>query len=76
MTCRIAPHHFLDIQKFLTETARVLKPGGRFVLVDTTVPDDSPEAAGWQNAVEAVRDPSHVRNYTPDEWRQMTEAAG
>lgn len=76
VTCRIAPHHFLDVQKFLEETARVLKPGGSLVLADTTVPDESQEAADWQNAVEAVRDPSHVRNYTPGEWRQRTEAAG
>lgn len=76
VTCRIAPHHFLDIQNFLAETVRVLKPGGHLVLVDTTVPDDSPEAAAWQNQVETVRDPSHVHNYTPQEWRQMTEAAG
>ena len=76
VACRIAPHHFLDIQKFLAEAARVLKRGGRLALVDTTVPDDSPEAAEWQNEVEAVRDPSHVRNYTPGEWRRMTEAMG
>ena len=76
VTCRIAPHHFLDVQKFLSETARVLKPNGRFVLVDTTVPDDAPDAAQWQNAVEVLRDPSHVQNYTPSEWRQMTESAG
>ena len=76
VTCRIAPHHFLSVPKFLSETARVLMPGGRFVLADTTVPDGQPEAADWQNAVEAVRDPSHVKNYTPSEWRQLAEAAG
>ena len=76
VTCRIAPHHFLSVPQFLAETARVLKPGGSFVLADTTVPDDLPEAADWQNAVEAVRDPSHVRNHPPSEWRQLAEAAG
>ncbi len=76
VTCRIAAHHFLDTEKFLLETARTLKPGGALVLVDTTVPDNDAEAAAWQNAVEAVRDPSHVQNYTSDEWRQMTEHAG
>ncbi len=76
VTCRLAPHHFLNIPKFLVETARVLKPEGRLALVDTSIPKDSPEAAEWQNDVEALRDPSHVRNHTPSEWRGMTEAAG
>ena len=76
VTCRIAPHHFLNMPQFLSETARVLKPGGLFVLVDTAVPDDAPDAAAWQNAVEVMRDPSHVQNYTQSEWRQLTEAEG
>ena len=76
VTCRIAPHHFLSVPKFLEEIVRVLKPGGSVVLADTTVPDDQPEAAVWQNRVEAKRDPSHVQNYTPGEWRSMAEAAG
>ncbi len=76
VTCRIAPHHFLDLGQFLAEATRVLKPGGHLVLVDTTVPDASPEADAWQNTVEVLRDPSHVRNHTPTEWRTQTEAAG
>jgi ubiquinone/menaquinone biosynthesis C-methylase UbiE len=76
VTCRIAAHHFLSVPQFLREAARVLKPGGRFLLADTTVPDDDPEADAWQNDVEARRDPSHVRCYTPREWRRFVEEAG
>lgn len=75
VTCRIAPHHFLSVPDFLREVARVLKPGGRLLLADTSVPDEDAEAGAWQNAVEALRDPSHVRNYTPGEWGQFVEKA-
>lgn len=69
VTVRIAPHHFSDVPAFLREARRVLKQGASFTLGDTTVPDDSPEAAAWQNAVEKARDASHVRNLSPSEWR-------
>ncbi|RYU79951.1 class I SAM-dependent methyltransferase [Hymenobacter persicinus] len=76
VTCRIAPHHFESVPRFLTEVARVLRLGGRFVLADTTVPDDAPETAEWQNQVEKLRDPSHQRNLTPRQWQQALTAAG
>ncbi|HEX2914304.1 MAG TPA: methyltransferase domain-containing protein [Chloroflexia bacterium] len=74
VTCRIAPHHFSDIKKALAEMARVTRPGGQVVVVDTTVPEDS----GLDqeiNYIEKQRDPSHVRNYRPSEWRKMFEEA-
>ncbi len=76
VTVRIAPHHFRDIKAFLSETERVLRPGGIFVLGDTTVPDDDLEAGEWQNAVELARDPSHYRNLSAGEWKSECEAAG
>lgn len=75
VTVRIAPHHFSDVGAFLRETRRVLKPGAALVFGDTTIPDDDPEAAAWQNAVEKARDSSHVRNLSPTEWRDACEAA-
>jgi ubiquinone/menaquinone biosynthesis C-methylase UbiE len=76
VTVRIAPHHFTDVRAFLAETRRVLKPGGIFVLGDTTVPDEDREAADWQNRVERERDASHVANLPSGTWRSLTEEAG
>ncbi|MCI0483631.1 MAG: SAM-dependent methyltransferase, partial [candidate division NC10 bacterium] len=30
----------------------------------------------WQHEVEQLRDPSHVRSYTPSEWRRLVGEAG
>ena len=46
------------------------------LIADTGVPDGLPEVDAWQNGVEALRDTSHVRNYSLSEWRSMTETAG
>jgi hypothetical protein len=57
-----------------------LKPGGIFLLGDTTVPgeetDGGLEAAAWQNAVEKERDPSHVANLSPKVWGDLCSSAG
>lgn len=74
VTCRIAPHHFPRPDRFVAEVARVLTPGGRFVLVDSTVAPG--EAGTFFNRVEKLRDPSHVRSLTVDEWRSLLRQAG
>jgi len=76
VTCRVAPHHFSSPASFVRESARVLAPGGWFVVIDGTVPDDSPEAEAWLHQVEKLRDPSHNRLIPPREWRAMSEASG
>ncbi len=74
VTCRIAPHHFGDIPAFLSETARVLKSGGLLALVDNMVP---PGPAGeYINALEKLRDPSHARCLSMEEWQAAIDAAG
>ena len=67
VTCRTAPHHFQDIGRFLSEVHRVLRPGGVFLLCDTTTSED-PEVAAWHHRVEVERDPTHVSAPTPKEW--------
>lgn len=75
VTCRIAPHHFLDIRKACSEIARVLKQGGVFVLEDNVAPS-SPRFDAWVNTVERLRDPTHIRSYTVAQWREMLATAG
>jgi SAM-dependent methyltransferase len=71
---RHAPHHFHDLNKFLREVGRVLKPGGRFVVADQISP--SAQVADWVDRWERTRDPSHFRQRTVDEWRQASATAG
>jgi len=76
VTCRVAAHHFSSPEKFISETARVLKPGGWFLLIDGTVEDDQAEAEEWIHQLEKWRDPSHHRFLTPRAWTQLCEASG
>jgi SAM-dependent methyltransferase len=68
VACRTAAHHFSDVPAALAEMARVSRD--RVLLVDTVNMGDDAEQA------EALRDPSHVRNYTEAEWRAFVEGAG
>lgn len=70
VTCRIAAHHFPDPYRFILECARVLKPGGRLVVQDLTVPDDE-RAARYIDAFERLRDPSHGRMLALYEWEGL-----
>lgn len=76
VTCRVAAHHFSNVAAFLAETARVLKPGGHFLLIDGSVPDGEPEAGEWIHQVEKLRDPSHGRFLSPDSWKGLCEKHG
>jgi ubiquinone/menaquinone biosynthesis C-methylase UbiE len=74
VTCRIAPHHFDSIPEFLGEVQRVLKPGGVLALVDNVVPAGS--IGDYVNAFERFRDPSHLRAWAMEEWRDALKRAG
>ena len=75
VTSRIAPHHFPNPQRFVQEVARVLRPGGLFLLDDNMAPED-PELDAFMNRFEQWRDPSHVRASTISEWSGWMAEAG
>lgn len=75
VTCRLCAHHFQRPGRAVAEMFRVLAPGGRLVLIDIVAPE-LPEVDTFLNAVELVRDPSHVRDYTLSQWRAMLGAVG
>jgi SAM-dependent methyltransferase len=75
VTCRIAAHHFAALLPPLREVARVLRPGGSFLVQDILGHDDE-ELAGFILEIERRRDPSHVRAYRQLEWTAFLRAAG
>lgn len=75
VTSRVAAHHFHDVRAFVAEVARVLKPGGRFLLNDSVAPEDA-ALDTFVNAFELLRDPSHVRNWRVSEWSALMRDHG
>lgn len=75
VTCRIAPHHFGDPARFVHEVGRVLRPGGRFVLIDSSVPEET-EPAAWLNRLETLRDATHGRTLPVGEWLGLVAESG
>lgn len=72
---RYSAHHWTEIRRALCEVRRVLKPGGGLMVVDTCGPANPLLDTHFQT-IELLRDGSHVRNYTPMEWRSMLTEAG
>jgi ubiquinone/menaquinone biosynthesis C-methylase UbiE len=75
VTSRVAAHHFTNVRAALAEAARVLRPGGRCVIVDSISLEDAALDTFW-NCIEILRDASHVRNWRASEWLSLLEAAG
>jgi SAM-dependent methyltransferase len=75
VTVRAAPHHYPDLRAAAHEMARVLRPEGRLVVIDSVAAAD-PELDAFDNEIERRRDPTHVRNSTEQEWRDLLQAAG
>jgi SAM-dependent methyltransferase len=65
---RLGAHHFDDVRAAMRELARVAAKA--VIVVDNTFGGDALEEA------ERIRDSSHVRCYTVEEWRTLFEDAG
>jgi ubiquinone/menaquinone biosynthesis C-methylase UbiE len=72
---RLAIHHFADPQRALAEMFRVLRPGGCAVVVDVVSSED-PAECDLHNAIERLRDPSHVRMLPASELDASVAGAG
>jgi SAM-dependent methyltransferase len=65
---RIAPHHFEDVRAAVAELERV---SNRLVVIEDTL-----YSSERHEQAEKLRDPTHVRSYTEDEWRELLSEAG
>ncbi|WEX11216.1 methyltransferase domain-containing protein [Chelativorans sp. AA-79] len=72
---RFSAHHWRDLDAGLREATRVLKPGSIAVIVDT-VTTGIPIIDTFFQAIELLRDCSHVRNHSPAEWQAALARAG
>jgi ubiquinone/menaquinone biosynthesis C-methylase UbiE len=70
---RYAFHHFADPRAVLREMIRVTKPNGNILIADTAPAATKAEAF---NRMEKVRDPSHGRALSVEEWEQHLAEAG
>lgn len=75
VTSRYSIHHWHDVGKSMREVRRVLKPNGMAILMDVISPGVAVFDI-WLQTVEALRDTSHVRDYTAGELIGLIGEAG
>lgn len=68
LACRFSAHHWRDMEAGLREARRVLSSGSTAVFIDVVSPA-APALDTYLQAVELLRDPSHVRDYSAFEWQ-------
>ena len=72
---RLTIHHFVDPGRVMNEVVRVTRQGGKVVVADV-VSSENDDEARLHNALEILRDPTHVRMLPPREMLVLLESAG
>jgi SAM-dependent methyltransferase len=72
---RRAFHHFPDPAAVLTEMARVCRRTGAVLIEDQAPPADR-AAADTMTIIDRLRDPSHTRAVSPDDWPALLGGCG
>lgn len=69
---RLAFHHFTDANTVFSEMERVLRPGGKLILIDMEAAEE--KLRDVEDEIETLRDPSHVRNMSKSEMLKLFAA--
>ncbi|MBN1134532.1 MAG: methyltransferase domain-containing protein [Methanosarcinaceae archaeon] len=75
VSCTFAFHHFLNPEIAISEMLKVLRPGGKIVISDIVSPEDIAKS-DYQNEMERLRNPSHVKHYPSFEILQILQNHG
>jgi len=72
---RLTLHHFPDPRQVMAEMVRVTRPGGRVIVADVVSSENADEAA-LHNALEILRDPSHLQMLAATGILELIAAVG
>ena len=72
---RYSAHHWTRLPAAVQEISRVLESLGHALIIDVVAPED-PLVDTHLQAMELLRDPSHVRDRSVREWRELLAGAG
>jgi ubiquinone/menaquinone biosynthesis C-methylase UbiE len=72
---RYSAHHWRDVPAALREMRRVVRSGGMLLMIDV-LGDETPLVDTHLQAMELLRDPGHVRDYSSSQWRMLLQQGG